>query len=342
MRRDLMRTRSLGPIIDPNLLQEGLYRIKKAVVTIDGCEYRLTDYVPTTRLICKGGYGAVYRLGVKVGNEFIPSNEVIKVQINVPNLKVERESKITELAGFMVEPCFFAYREDLYYTHYSFIPMEYVPGECWIDIVNRDRTNPYLSIGTHLRIMEKVLEDYINNIYKKGIEYRDAKLDNTIVDIDSLQDPVCVRGARNVDFGLSTLVGMKKTVSDINCGSKDYVAPEIVKGIDSGAKREVYSYGICFRLELHDGALESIIDADRMMPESKKRLLSLVEKMTASEPEDRPEPEAVLATLRELQEDRFYTSIKAMHQTGLYAHPNRPQNEEVYPKNEGKRVASIK
>ncbi|XP_054276340.1 putative protein kinase C delta type homolog isoform X6 [Macrosteles quadrilineatus] len=73
-------------------------------------------------------------------------------------------------------------------------------------------------------------------LHKKGIVYRDLKLDNILLDFDG--------HVRIADFGMCKLQIYLDRTADTFCGTPDYMAPEILKGLKYNQCVDWWSFGI--------------------------------------------------------------------------------------------------
>uniref|UniRef100_A0A1B6EZ22 Protein kinase domain-containing protein n=1 Tax=Cuerna arida TaxID=1464854 RepID=A0A1B6EZ22_9HEMI len=73
-------------------------------------------------------------------------------------------------------------------------------------------------------------------LHKKGIVYRDLKLDNILLDFDG--------HVRIADFGMCKLQIFLDRTADTFCGTPDYMAPEIIKGLKYNQCVDWWSFGI--------------------------------------------------------------------------------------------------
>jgi len=114
--------------------------------------------------------------------------------------------------------------------------MEYVDGGTLFDLVLKKGP---LKESIASRIMNQVV-DALDHCHSQGIFHRDLKLANILLTRDS--------DVKLIDFGLSGVL-LNQHYEDCRlfqnmCGSPDYTAPEILRGLPyKGASADIWSLG---------------------------------------------------------------------------------------------------
>jgi serine/threonine-protein kinase len=174
----------------------------------------------------------------------------------------------------------------------QFIVFEYVEGETLKELVERDGPIPAR------RAIELGLEigRAIAFAHQQGLIHRDVKPQNVLLSDDGR--------ARVTDFGIArSIEAVGRTETGTVLGTSHYIAPEQARGERVDAQTDVYSFGVVL-YELLAGhvpypgenfltvAMKHVNDPVPSLleqrPDCPLRLASLVERMMAKEPSDRP------------------------------------------------------
>lgn len=91
-------------------------------------------------------------------------------------------------------------------------------------------------IDEAINIFNQILRG-VDVIHRNKIVHRDLKLENIFVRKTEKQGLVCKIG----DFGLARFVEM---TANSNCGTQNYMAPEILKSIPYGQEVDIWSMGV--------------------------------------------------------------------------------------------------
>jgi len=115
--------------------------------------------------------------------------------------------------------------------HYIGIVMEYVPGGELFQLLER------LSVFSEMEafLLFHQLCGALSYLHKKGIAHRDLKLENIMLDKK--------HNVRLIDFGLSKYGDAAKKMRTL-CGTKYYLAPEIVRGESYSYPCDIWSVGV--------------------------------------------------------------------------------------------------
>ena len=150
-------------------------------------------------------------------------------------------------------------------------------------------------------VMGTTLADALAHVHANGVVHRDVKPGNVLLDGDGR--------AQLTDFGIARLVDATRvTATGLVVGTAAYMAPEQVRGEVVGPPADIYALGLVLleavtgRREFEGGALESAIarlHRSPVVPASvPEPLASVVRRMTATDPADRPAASDVAAALR--------------------------------------------
>jgi hypothetical protein len=149
--------------------------------------------------------------------------------------------------------------------------------------------------------MGTTLAGALAHVHANGVVHRDVKPGNVLLDGDGR--------AQLTDFGIARLVDATRvTATGLVVGTAAYMAPEQVRGEVVGPPADIYALGLVLleavtgRREFEGGALESAIArlhrSPVVPPSVPEPLASMVRRMTATDPADRPAASQVAAALR--------------------------------------------
>jgi serine/threonine protein kinase/tetratricopeptide (TPR) repeat protein len=114
----------------------------------------------------------------------------------------------------------------------QFIVMEYVDGVTLREKIAEGKLQTETSVGYAIQIAEALEE-----AHSKGIVHRDVKADNIMV---TAKNQVKV-----MDFGLARLKGsLRLTRTSSTVGTLTYMAPEQLRGEESDARSDIFSFGV--------------------------------------------------------------------------------------------------
>ncbi|MFF4652075.1 serine/threonine-protein kinase [Streptomyces sp. NPDC001380] len=168
----------------------------------------------------------------------------------------------------------------------SHLALELVEGRSLRDVL-RDGPLPPADVAPFGAALARALA----HVHARGVVHRDVKPANVLVDREG--------SPRLADFGVSRLVdGGGMTATNKVVGTAAYLAPEQVRGLGACTASDVYALGLLLlecltgRREYPGPPMESAVarlHRSPAVPGGEARLPTLLRRMTAGRPEDRPD-----------------------------------------------------
>ena len=123
------------------------------------------------------------------------------------------------------------------YEDKTIVIRDYVEGTTLYDEITK---NEYLSLKRAKTIILKISEilRQLHNAKPKPIIYRDLKPENIIITPKG--------DVKLIDFGIARYYNQESTRDTVLAGTKGYTAPEVMAGMQSDTRSDVYSAGLLF------------------------------------------------------------------------------------------------
>jgi serine/threonine-protein kinase len=271
---------------------------------------RVADRYTVMRRIARGGMGVVY-LAVQDGLQRTVALKIIRPDAARDPVMQKRFEREARLVSQLAHPNIVTVHD---FGHMSdgslYLAMEFVDGVGLREALRKRK----FSVAESLPIVEAIAQA-LAKAHATGLVHRDLKPENVML-------PASGVPAKVLDFGLAKphdpdLVDEKLTRDGGFVGTPGYAAPEQTEGAPEHPRQDLYALGVVW-FELLFGAhpfpapsgmrqvarqlAEDPPDVDGKLPDLDPRAASLLRRLLARNPDDRPESaNAVLAELAALR-----------------------------------------
>lgn len=271
---------------------------------------KLADRYQVIDIIGSGGVGTVYRAIDPVLNKEVAVKVLKHNSDETTAVRLQREAMA---AGKLNHPHIcridnFGQTQD----GSPYMVMEYLNGH---DLATQIKSNGALDLPSALEIAIQIC-GALSYAHKHGIIHRDLKPANVLL-LDTKNDDIFTK---LLDFGVASLESKKGDLTEVGAivGSPLYMSPEQVKGEETQAVSDIYSFG-CMLFEMLTGKPplkgESVIETLALHKNTPAPLLSdygdfppllvaLVKDCLAKDPSARPQSVSdVLSKLEIIQQE---------------------------------------
>ncbi|CAI2382949.1 unnamed protein product [Moneuplotes crassus] len=266
-----------------------------------GSIYKYEDFEQVST-ITRGSFGIIELVRhIKTQKPFvfkrIPQSSVKKDK-QIQHLQSEKKICLnTEIKKDFIIQCYDSFEdaENLYFV------MEFIPGGDLHDMIKKAAFASLEKVKFYFSEVVLAIEE----LHRHNIVHRDLKLDNIMIGADG--------HVKLVDFGFAKHLRSQSSKAKTKCGTPDYLPPEVIRGIGSDLRSDIWSLGVLlcemiggftpFRASdpqnLYDNVLNLNITWPRNIDKISKDLIS---KILVCEPEMR-------ITIPDMKEHIFFKNI---------------------------------
>jgi eukaryotic-like serine/threonine-protein kinase len=242
----------------------------------------------------KGGMGSVYKAWHRMMGRVV-ALKILDPRCVANNQQIARFRREMQLVGRLDHPNVVRAFDADRVAEYHFIAMEYVAGQNLEDLLKERGALPPADVV----YFASQAADGLAHAHALSILHRDVKPSNLLL--------TEARKVKILDFGLGTLLAKDElpgalTAAGITVGTPDYLSPEQARMVKLDGRSDLYSLG-CTMYHLITGQLpfkgESSMDCivgritgkaipiSQIRPGLPPRLVEVIEKLMATNPDDR-------------------------------------------------------
>lgn len=235
-----------------------------SAVAVNGADF-LEEYQIDDAVIGKGSYGTVYKCYSKKDNQVYAAKTIEKTKLTNPQEEAVVHNEIEVMRAIDHKNCIKLVNDFESKQAFTLVQELVTGGELFDRIVEQEKYSEKDAATTMHELAESLAY-----LHARGIVHRDLKPENLLYADDSSSAPLKI-----TDFGLAKKMNDGKLATQ--CGTPNYVAPEILGGNEYGAPVDMWSCGVIlyillcgvppFYAEVTKELYEQIQNADYEFPD---------------------------------------------------------------------------